>query len=94
MLPMSFPFRAGDAAVGCELPGGLCLRTGGGGAILYSGGLGGGCSGFYQLISKSGWILTTTCSGALPPLQSESSYRERGMLMVMVSDGLRPSSPV
>jgi hypothetical protein len=45
--PASFPFRASGAAAGCRLPGGLHLRTRGGGAILFSGGLGGGCNRFY-----------------------------------------------
>jgi len=34
--PVSFTYRAGGVVAGCGLPGGLLLRSGGGGAILVS----------------------------------------------------------
>jgi len=37
--PVSFTYRAGGVVAGCGLPGGLLLRSGGGGAILVSGSL-------------------------------------------------------
>ena len=58
----------------------------------------------YQLVSKLGWVLATSCSGGLHPLRGELSLGKWGMLMVVAldlrclvirwCDALRPSCMV